>query len=80
VNHPILESKSRKICMCTAMLYEPAKQIGAKSTTAPKANGTGMSHWKLAMAERWLRWKHRLRRTIPEGSESQPKTITIKTI
>jgi hypothetical protein len=62
------------------MLYEPAQQANTKKKSSEDTNGLSMSHWKLAMAERWLRWKHRLRRTTPEASQIQAKTITIKTI
>jgi len=27
VNYPLLEGKNRKICLCTAMLYEPARCV-----------------------------------------------------
>ena len=80
VNHPILESKNHKICMCTAMLYEPDRQAGTTQKPAAAATGTAMSHWKLAMAERWLRWKHRVRKTTPIFQQSEAKTITIKVV
>jgi len=36
VNYTILESKSRKNCLCTAMLYDPAKALTRNTIDTPK--------------------------------------------
>lgn len=60
VNHAILQSKERKNCLCTAMLYDPAT---AKTPQSETPATRFKKHSKLY--ERWMRLKqHILLRTV----------------
>jgi hypothetical protein len=65
VNFEILQSKQRKNCLCTAMLYDPAdEKKSAEVPAAPALNGhavNGHKHREFAnnfkLFERWVRFK-----------------------
>jgi len=76
VNYEILMSKERKICMCTAMLYDPKDHYKPEETTQFfEENKTGLE--RLLQFKRWKLLKPFLKKKEENGDNegAKPKTF-----
>jgi hypothetical protein len=61
INYPILQSKERKNCLCTAMLFDPEKPtvVTTTNTTEPQPRRRKLGT-HLNLFDRWLRFKRHI--------------------
>ena len=79
VNYPILQSKNRQACICTAMLYNPRWEQNQKPKRKKWKNRELDKH--LRLFERWVRFKKNvlLKREIKKNQKKN-ETDMFKTI
>ncbi len=73
INYPILQSKERKNCLCTGMLFDPAQQNIAPATNAPATKPRKRKFRNnLKLFDRWLRFKQHILLKTNRKKEKTP--------
>lgn len=74
VNYEILMSKDRKICMCTAMLYDPKDHYEPEETKEYfKENAKGFE--RLLRFKQWKLLRPFMKKDKPKNSGGKPKSL-----